>query len=203
MRTVLLLGATGLVGRHVLPLLLADESVTKVVAMVRRPTGASHAKLEERPFELATMPHIDQILCALGTTMRQAGSEEAFRRVDYDYPLEAARIGLERGASHYLLVSSMGASAGSRVFYSRVKGEVERDLATVGYRAVTILRPSFLLGQREELRLGERIVAAVRWLFPRRIRPIDAATVARAAVALAREQRPGVQIVESDQIRRF
>lgn len=200
MRTVLLLGATGLVGRNLLPLLLEDESVARVVAMVRRPTGITNAKLEERPFDLANMPNVDQIFCALGTTMKVAGSKEAFRKVDYDYPLEAARIGLARGATHYLLVSSQGANAKSRIFYTRVKGEVENALIALGYPSVTILRPSFLTGDRDEYRLGEKIVTRLGWLLPRRAKPIAAATVARAAVALARERRPGVQILESTEI---
>ena len=201
MRTVLLLGATGLVGRHTLPLLLADVSVTRVVVMARRPLGISNPKLEELPFDLSKMPHVDQILCALGTTMKVAGSEEAFRKVDYDYPLEAARIGLARGASHYLLVSSRGANPTSRIFYTRVKGEVEQALINAGYPGTTILRPSFLTGPRDEFRLGEQIVTRLAWLMPKSSRPIDASIVAAAAVALLRERRPGVQILESDEIR--
>jgi uncharacterized protein YbjT (DUF2867 family) len=201
MRTVLLLGATGLVGRATLPLLLADESVGRVIAMARRPTGVTHAKLEELPFELETMPAVDQIVCALGTTMKQAGSQEAFRLVDQHYPIEAARIGLTRGATHYLLVSSLGANKRSRVLYSRVKGEVEEELMSLGYPSVTILRPSFLVGAREEFRLGERIALPIMRLMPARMKPIAAKDVARAIAALAREQRPGVEIVESREMR--
>jgi uncharacterized protein YbjT (DUF2867 family) len=201
MRTVLLLGATGLVGRHTLLELLADDSVTRVTTMARRPLGVAHPKLEELPFDLANMPEVDQIICALGTTIKVAGSQEAFRKVDYDYPLEAARIGLTRGASHYLLVSSRGANAKSRIFYTRVKGEVEHALIGLGYRGTTILRPSFLTGDRGEFRLGEQIVTRLSWLMPKSSRPIDAAIVAAAAVALLRDGRPGVRILESEEIR--
>ena len=201
MRTVLLLGATGLVGRHTLPLLLEDDSITRVVTMSRRPLGVAHRKLQELPFELEKMPDVDQILCALGTTMKVAGSEEAFRKVDYDYPLEAARIGLTRGASHYLLISSRGANAKSRIFYTRVKGEVEQALIDLGYPGTTILRPSFLTGPRDEFRLGEQIVTRLSGLMPKSSRPIDASIVAAAAVALLCERRPGVQILESEEIR--
>lgn len=201
MRTVLLLGATGLIGRETLPLLLADPSIERVIVMVRRPTNVVHAKLEERPFDLQQMPHADTIVCALGTTMKQAGSQEAFRLVDQHYPIEAARIGLTRGATHYLLVSSMGASPRSRTFYTRVKGEVEQELLAIGYPTTTIVRPSFLTGAREEFRLGERLALPVMRLMPPRYKPIAAQTVARAIVRLVREPRPGVQIVESPELR--
>lgn len=206
-RTVLLLGATGLIGRETLPLLLADDTVARVVVIARRPTGTLHAKLEEHVFDLAEMERhadvfaVSQIVCALGTTIKQAKSEEQFRRIDRDYPLTAARLGLARGAQHYLLVSSLGANRGSRVFYNRVKGEVEEGLMELGYRGVTILRPSFLTGNRDELRIGEQIVRRLGWLMPPRIRPIDARIVARAIVTLAREDAPGVRIIESAEIR--
>jgi uncharacterized protein YbjT (DUF2867 family) len=133
--------------------------------------------------------------------MRQAKSEEAFRRVDRDYPITAARLGLAHGAHHYLLVSSLGANRKSRVFYNRVKGDVERDLLELGYPSVTILRPSFLTGARDEFRLGERIVTRLGRLMPARARPIDAGVVAHAIVALAREDAPGGRIIESAEMR--
>jgi uncharacterized protein YbjT (DUF2867 family) len=207
-RRVLLLGATGLIGGELLPLLLADDGVARVVVIARRATGVQHAKLEEHLFDLADMEqhagafeNIDAVFCALGTTMRVAGSEERFRFVDHDLPLVAARLALAGGATHYLLVSSLGAHATSRVFYNRVKGEVERDLAALPYRALTIVRPSFLLGPRNEFRLGEQVVAALRFLFPPKIKPIEAHTVARALVALSKRDDAGVRIVESRELR--
>ena len=201
MRTVLLLGATGLIGRQVLPLLLEDDSVERVIALVRRPTGVTHPKLSEQPFDLGRSQDTQQIVCTLGTTIKQAGSQEAFRKVDHDYVIESAER--HRGwARHYLLVSSLGADPNSRIFYNRVKGETERDLIALGYPSTTILRPSFLTGPREEFRLGEKIVTRLGALMPQRIKPIDSAIVARAIAALAREQRPGVQIIESAEMRR-
>lgn len=201
MRTVLLLGATGLIGRQVLPLLLGEDSVERVIALVRRPTGVTHPKLSEQPFDLGRSHDAQQIICALGTTMKQAGSREAFRKVDHDYAILAAER--HRGwARHYLLVSSLGADPNARIFYNRVKGETERDLVALRYPSTTILRPSFLTGPREEFRLGEKIVTSLGALMPQRIKPIDAAIVARAIAALAREQRPGVQIIESAELRR-
>jgi uncharacterized protein YbjT (DUF2867 family) len=207
MRSVLLLGATGLVGREVLSLLLNDAGVGRVVVIARRPAGASHPKLEEHVFDLGEMDAhadlfaVDQIICALGTTIKVAGSQERFRVVDHDYPLNAARIGKAKGVRHYLLVSSMGANAGSRVFYSRVKGEVERDLIALGYRSTTIARPSLLLGDRSEHRAGERIAAHFAWLMPPKYKPIQARDVARALVRLAAEDREGVRVVESRELR--
>jgi uncharacterized protein YbjT (DUF2867 family) len=133
--------------------------------------------------------------------MRVAGSEERFRYVDHDLPLAAARLGLARGATHYLLVSSLGADRGSRVFYNRVKGEVEEDLLALPYRKLTIVRPSFLTGARREFRLGEQIVTRLGWLMPQRVKPIEARVVARAIVALAKREEDGVRIVESRELR--
>ena len=207
MRSVLLLGATGLVGREVLSLLLEDGDVSRVVVLARRATGAKHAQLEEHLFDLGEMAKhanlfaVDQIVCALGTTIKQAGSQERFRVVDHDYPLTAARLGREQGARHYLLVSAMGANARSRIFYNRVKGEVEQELTALQFRSTTIARPSLLLGDRAEHRPGERIAAHFAWLMPPKYKPIEARDVARALVRLAREDAEGVRVVESRELR--
>ncbi len=151
-RSVLVVGATGLVGSEVVKKLVADPSVSRVVLAVRRPISGLGPKVEAKVVDFdhlenhAAVFAVDQIICALGTTIRQAGSQEAFRRVDFEYPLNIARAGLKQGARHFLLVSSLGASAESGVFYSRVKGELEDQLRSLGYRAVTIARPSLLLG---------------------------------------------------------
>lgn len=209
-RTILLCGATGLVGRECLRQLLADPGVGRVQALLRRslaPEQGCAPRLTEqvvdfdRLAETATIEGVDQIVCALGTTIKQAGSREAFRRVDHDYPLELARLGLERGARHYLLVSSIGADASSRTFYLRVKGELERALLAQGYRSVSILRPSLLVGERAERRRGEELAAYLGFLFPAKYKPIAAAEVAAGIVRLAREDAPGQRIVESAELR--
>lgn len=208
-RSVLLLGATGLVGRETLTLLLADDTVSRVIVIARRPTGVRHTKLDEHVLDLATMEQhahlfaVDQILCALGTTIKQAGSQERFRTVDHDYPLTAARLGLAHGAHHSLVVSALGANARSRFFYNRVKGELEQDLRALAYPSLTIVRPSLLLGDRTEHRLGEKIASKLGWLMPPRMKPIPAKDVARALVELARENAPGVRVVESREMRRL
>jgi uncharacterized protein YbjT (DUF2867 family) len=144
---------------------------------------------------------VDQIICALGTTIKQAGSQERFREVDHDYPLTAARLGLAHGAHHYLLVSALGANAKSRIFYNRVKGELEHDLRALGYPSLTILRPSLLLGNRAEHRLGERIASRLAWLMPPRMKPVQATDVARTLLESARADAPGVRLVESREMR--
>jgi uncharacterized protein YbjT (DUF2867 family) len=206
-RRTLLLGATGLVGQHILELLLADDTVQNVRVIARRPTGQKHTKLEEHLFDLSEMDKhaelfaVDDVFCALGTTIRKAGSQERFRVVDHDYPINAAKLALAHGARQYLLVSALGANPRSRVFYNRVKGEVEQDLIALGYSGVTIARPSVLDGKRDELRLGEEIALRLGWLLPPRVKPIDARAVARALVDSARERAPGVHVLESRAMR--
>jgi uncharacterized protein YbjT (DUF2867 family) len=199
----MLLGATGLVGRELLPRLLEDPGIARVVVLARRPPGPPHSKLELHPFAFDQhLFAVDQIFCALGTTMRVAGSKEKFRHVDHDLPIEAARHGLAHGASHFLLVSSHGANPRSRNFYTRVKGETEEDLLALGYASVTIARPSFLRGAREEFRIGERIVLSLGWMMPASVKPIAVSRVARALADAAREDRPGVRILTSREMQR-
>jgi uncharacterized protein YbjT (DUF2867 family) len=144
---------------------------------------------------------VDAIVCALGTTMRQARSRERFRRVDFDYPLEAARLARARGVPHFLLVSALGANARSRIFYNRVKGELEEALGGQGFPSLTIVRPSLLLGSRREFRLGEVIAKHLAFLTPARIRPVSARAVAAALVASAMNPVPGRILLESAEIR--
>ncbi|HEX6042176.1 oxidoreductase [Longimicrobium sp.] len=212
--TALLLGATGLVGGHVLDLLLADPAYTRVTVLGRRPVARMHPKLDQRTadFERLREDHaisfaVDDVFCCLGTTIKAAGSQEAFRRVDHDYVVSAARAAAEHGARRYLLVSAAGASARSRIFYNRVKGEAEDAVRAQPLDGVVILRPSLLMGERAETRTGEqiaqRIMPALDWMMVgplRRYRPIEAATVARAMVRLAKEKTRGVRVLESDEI---
>jgi uncharacterized protein YbjT (DUF2867 family) len=178
-----------------------------VVALVRRPfPRAPSARVEthvidfERLESAAEFFRVSHIVCALGTTIKKAGTRERFRRVDHDYPLAAARLGLREGARHFLLVSALGASARSRVFYSRVKGEVEDAIRALPYQSVTLVRPSLLLGQREELRLGESIGKLFAKVVPRRYRPVQASAVAATIVRAAVEDRVGVRVIESKEI---
>ena len=206
-RSVLLAGATGLVGAEVLKQLKADTSVTRIVIIGRRPGPTSDPRIQAHVVDFDNLEAhgdlfaVDQIICALGTTMKQAGSQEAFRRVDLEYPLAMARLGLAHGARHFLLVSALGADADSRVFYNRVKGEIENALRPLGYRSVTIVRPSLLLGKRKEFRPFERLAMIVGEVVPGRYRPVRARDVAGALVTAARDGGPGLRIIESEQIK--
>ena len=208
MPSIALLGATGLVGRHTLDLLAGDPYFTRVVVLARRkfaeamaPRVEAHIVEFDRLHERPDLLGVDQVICALGTTIKAAGgSKEKFRAVDYGIPLAAAKIAQQQGARHFLLVSALGASAESRVFYSRVKGELEDALRTLPFRSVTILRPSLLLGDRNEFRLGEEVAKRFAFLVPGKYRPIHAKDVAAALVRSAKEDVPGLHILESDEI---
>ena len=212
-RTALLLGASGLIGGHCLDLLLVDETYAQVTVLVRKSLAQSHTKLTQRIVnfeqlgEAADAFRVQDIFCCLGTTIKTAGSQEAFRKVDFTYTTESARLAMQQGAAQFLLVSSLGAEAKSSVFYSRTKGEVERAIAASDLSSVQIFRPSLLLGQRAEVRSGERIAEklsrALSFLLIgplRKYRPIEARAVAAAMIAIAKQQPAGVHIYESDQI---
>ncbi|MBA3889318.1 MAG: NAD(P)H-binding protein [Gemmatimonadaceae bacterium] len=212
----MVLGGTGMVGGELIGLLLRDPGFARVVAPARRlvtaPAGFSAEQRDRLDARVVDFDRLDgqadafngvtHIFCALGTTIRLAGSQEKFRRVDHDYPVAAARLGLQLGAVHYLLVSALGADAGSRVFYNRVKGETERDVCAVGYPAVTIVRPSLLLGEREDFRLGEQVAKWFAWLTPARLAPVHARDVGAALVASANEKKSGTLVIESAAIPR-
>lgn len=208
MPSVTLLGATGLVGRHTLDLLASDPAFTRVVVVARRrfaeataPRVEAHVIDFDRLAERPDLFRVDAVICALGTTIKTVeGSKERFRAVDYGIPLTAAQLALSQGVRHFLLVSALGASAKSRVFYSRVKGELEDALRTMGFRSVTILRPSLLLGDRSEFRLGEMVAKRLGFLAPGKYRPIHARDVAAALVRGVKDDVPGLHILESNEI---
>jgi uncharacterized protein YbjT (DUF2867 family) len=206
-RSVLVVGATGLVGAEVVAQLLADQTVGRIIVVARRKPDALPSRVEAHAIDFDRLADyeplfaVDQIICALGTTIKQAGSQAAFRKVDFEYPLTIARLGLKKGARHFLLVSALGASSASSIFYNRVKGELEDQLRSLGYRAVTIARPSLLIGARKEFRLLERVGAVIGEFVPGRYRPVRAAAVARSLVDAARIDAPGLHIIESEEIR--
>jgi uncharacterized protein YbjT (DUF2867 family) len=160
---VLILGASGLVGRNALEQTLAHPSVAEVVAPTRKPlpprsklTNPVAEKFDLLVPEVATW-RVDAVICAMGTTIAKAGSKEAFREVDYVLPLLFARRAHREGAETFALVSAIGASAESSFFYPRTKGEIERDIKLVGFRSLTILRPSIIAGKRDESRFAEGV----------------------------------------------
>jgi uncharacterized protein YbjT (DUF2867 family) len=214
--SALLLGATGLVGGHVLDLLLADPAYTRVTVLTRRPLARMDSKLDQRTTDFDRLRDheisfvVDDVFCCLGTTIATAGSQEAFRRVDHDYVVEAARLASEHGKRRFFVVTAAGANAKSRIFYNRVKGETEAAISALPLEAAVILRPSLLLGERTESRAGEsvvqRVMPALDWMLVgpmRRYRSIQASTVARAMVRMARQGIQGVRVVESDEIQQI
>ncbi len=193
-RTIALAGATGLVGRSILDGLLADPSVQSVHVLARRNPRVAHARLTCRIVDFAALPPlppVDEIYLALGTTIKVAGSQAAFRAVDFDANLAVARAALAAGARRCGLVSAMGANANSRVFYNRVKGELEEALARLPFAGLVIARPSLLTGDRAALgqperpleKLSEAFMKVFGSLIPANYRPIAAARVARTLLA--------------------
>lgn len=204
---ILIAGATGLTGEHLLDRLLSEPTVSRVLAPTRRPLAA-HPHLENPVGDLATLlptlsGEVDTAFCCLGTTIKQAGSQEAFRAVDHDLVLAFARRALELGARHLVVISALGANPQSSVFYNRVKGETEEALKAMGWPQLTIARPSLLLGTRHDFRLGERLAAPLlRWL-PGKYRGIDACALARALWRLALEEQNGIRVIDSSDLRRL
>jgi uncharacterized protein YbjT (DUF2867 family) len=209
-RAVLLAGASGLVGRELLKALRADGAT--VHALVRRAGVLAAAPgVHEHVVDFAALPALPKArtaCCALGTTIKLAGSEAAFRAVDFDAVLAFAHAARAAGVQRFAVVSALGASPRSPTFYSRVKGEMEAALAALGFTTLVIARPSLLAGDRDALgqpaRLGERLALAVTApltpLIPRAWRPIAAATVARAMLRALDEAQPGTRVVESSEL---
>lgn len=208
-RSVALFGATGLVGAECLDLLEGDPGVSRIDVFVRRAIERKFAAKTtlhvvdfDNPSVWTPALHVDQVLCALGTTINKAGSQAAFRRVDFDYPLHIARTAQQQGARHFLLVSALGATSNSKVFYSRVKGELDDAVLALPFRSHTIVRPSLLLGPRKEFRLGEKIGEVLAFLAPAKYKPVHVRDVARALVDAAAKDAPGRRIIESREIGR-
>ena len=193
-RTVVIAGATGLVGKEILEGLLADRTVTAVHSLGRRKPVAQHPKLTAHVVDFAALPALppaDEVYLALGTTIKVAGSQAAFRAVDYDANLAVATAVLPAGVKRVGLVSAMGADSNSKIFYSRVKGELENALAKMPFEGMVIARPSMLVGNREDLgqpiRQGEVLASAlgkaVGFLIPANYKPINASAVAKALLS--------------------
>ena len=206
---LLLVGATGLVGLEVLRLALSDARVSQVVAPVRKPLPA-HPKLDAPLVDFDRLPpgapwwQADAVICTLGTTMKLAGTRQAFRRGDHDYPLAVARLALAAGTRTYVLNSAAGANAASRFFYNRVKGELERDLEVLGFRSLTLVRPGLIGGRRAVARAGEgaalRILRVLEPVLPRRWRINPAPRIASALLEAALAGAPGVHVVSPEQL---
>lgn len=211
MKTALLVGATGLVGGFVLEKLLNDDYFSQVIVLSRKHIGKQHPKLREEIINFdALQKHTsvikaDIIFCCLGTTIKKAGSQAAFRKVDYEYPFRIAQIAKENGATSYLIISAMGSNKSSFIFYNRVKGEVEDAIAKLNYNTFHILQPSLISGDRQEKRTGEDVANK---LFPvlnplligslSKYKSIKAEQIAKAMVFYAKSDEQGTIKHNSD-----
>jgi uncharacterized protein YbjT (DUF2867 family) len=208
-----LIGATGLIGSHLLELLLHDDYFDTVRILVRRPFELIHPKLEKKlvdfsdkeSFRLA-LEDSDVIFCAIGTTQKKVkGNKEAYRKVDYDISVNAAQLGKLCGCETFVLVSSVGANPKSNNFYLKLKGEIEEAVKAVGLKKVNIMQPSLLLGKRKESRFGEMIaqwIMPVASIFiPSKYKPVKAITVAKAMIQLVKEKQQGLFIAAYKEIK--
>jgi uncharacterized protein YbjT (DUF2867 family) len=210
-RKALLAGATGLVGTALLPMLCDSPRYDQVHVLVRRSgTGLpAHVKARLHTVDFAQLPAdlpaVDDVYVALGTTIKVAGSQAAFRQVDFDFVVNTARAARASGATRLAVVSALGAKADSRIFYNRVKGEMQAAIAALGFESVAIAQPSLLLGDRAALGQpvrsgevwGERLLAPIGWMIPKGARPIRARDVAAALLAATLEGQPGVHVLSS------
>lgn len=205
-------GATGLIGSHLLELMKDDAVIESAQVLSRRPLDLT-PKFTVIQGDLM-QPHftgpVDAAFCALGTTMAVAGGKEAFYHVDHDLVMAFAHAAKEQGAQTFVLVSSIGADAGTSNFYLKVKGETENDLKALGFRSLIILRPSLLMGERKQFRIGELFGKGMMTLFNplmlgplAKYRGIHGRTVAKAMLRLAKEDLPGVHVLESDRLQAF
>jgi uncharacterized protein YbjT (DUF2867 family) len=212
-RKAVILGASGMTGRQLLERLLADPLYAEVRVAIRNPLPTESRKLVQKRADFDHLDDetdffaVDDVFCCLGTTMKKAGGEAAFEKVDRHYPLAAARAAQRAGAQRFLVITALGADVNSNIFYNRVKGQLEEDLKALQLPQLSILRPSLLTGRRLESRPGEEFanlagsVLKYALIGPlKKLRPIDGGDVASAMLYLAREGAPGVNTYESDQI---
>ena len=211
MKTALVVGATGLIGNHLTHKLVNHPAYSSVKVLVRKPMDFQHPKLEQIVVDFdnldVALVKADDVFCCLGTTMKQAGSKEAFYKVDFEYPFETALAALQNGAKQFLIVTAMGADAQSMFYYNRVKGEIEQALANLGFPTLIIFQPSLLLGERKESRSGEGIASVLMkgldFLIPAKYKAIKGETVANAMITLAQRGHKGKRVVTSAEMQSF
>ena len=213
MKTALIIGSTGLIGSQLLNLLLDSNDYIKVISFVKRDTGIKHKKLTQhiidfdKPQTYKEVVVGDDFFCTIGTTIKSAGSKNAFRKVDFEYPKQFAAFALQHKVNQFLLISSLGADENSSNFYLKTKGEIENFLKNCDFESVSILQPSLLLGNRTEFRLGEKLGAFFMKTFSflflgniKKYKPIESKTVAKALLKIAQTNTKGFKIYESDAI---
>ncbi len=215
-RNALLVGATGLVGSHLLNKLIEHGDYGNIATLGRQAPGHIHERVTHHVADISgdraqyTLPGADVLFCCLGTTIKTAGSQSAFRAIDFGLVVRIARAALANGTRTIVVVSSVGADPGSGNFYLRTKGEMERAVSELGFERVGVVRPSLLLGARDELRVAERLgQSAARLINPllagglARYRAVDAATVAAAMIGFDRSASTGVSVIEGREIQRL
>lgn len=211
MKTVSVIGATGMVGSALVKLLLADNSFSNIIVFSRRSLPMQHEKLRVHIIDFNkpdTWQHLvqgDVLFSALGTTLKQAGSKEAQYKIDYAYQLDFAKAASLNRVATYVLVSSASANPDSKIFYTRMKGELERDVKTLPFKNITIIQPSLLVGKRNEKRIGEKIGYHILHFFNaigtfKKYRPIGAETVAKAMINASMKSISGIHIYSLDEI---
>ncbi|WP_341200873.1 oxidoreductase [Metaplanococcus flavidus] len=212
-KSALIAGATGLTGSKLVEVLLDRPEYDRVTVLVRRPLELEHPKLEQIQVDYYRLDdykkyfQVDDVFCCLGTTIKKAGSQKAFRRVDYDYPVALAELAKSAGTKKFLVISAMGADSRSNIFYNRVKGQMEDSLKKMNFPALHIFRPSLLLGDRKEFRLGEKAASLIFPVFSpvlrggmKKYKPIQAEQVAQAMCTAAQLGSEGVHVYPSDEI---
>jgi uncharacterized protein YbjT (DUF2867 family) len=207
---LLLLGATGLVGSSTLKLAVANPEISKVVAPTRTPLAAQNKLVNPVDSRLEGLAqamenwNVDAVICTLGTTKAKAGSEEAFRHVDYELPLVFARACHAAGVETFALVSAIGASAGSMFFYAKTKGELERDIQRIGFRSLTICRPSMIAGPRNEPRAAEGFALALSRvlapILPKKFHVNPASVIAASLLDSVLAARPGFRLIFAEEL---
>ena len=215
MKTALLVGATGLVGGFVLEQLLEDTYFDKVIVLTRKTLGNNHPKIKEilvnfdELEKYANDIKADAVFCCLGTTIKVAGSQEAFKKVDYEYPLRVAEIAKQNGASNYLLISALGAAKSSIIFYNRVKGEVEDAIGKLNFDAFHILQPSLIIGERKESRMGEGLAQKLSPVYDAvmfgpltKYKSIKAEQIAKAMIHYSKSETKGIMRHESGELQK-
>ena len=212
-KSALIAGASGLVGGELLRIMLNGQRYEKVFSISRRPLGIDHPKLIEIVCDFDRLEQVldrfdaEDVFCCLGTTIKKAKTKQNMYRIDVEYPLAIAKMAKDRGAEHFLLVSSMNANARSFFFYPRIKGILEAKLQAIPFRSISIFRPSLLLGNRQEFRLGERIAIRLFRSLSRLMKDsqksrlaVEAKTVAMAMYNAACQEKAGVSFYAADAI---
>ena len=212
-KTALIAGATGLIGRHLLKILSTDNYYKEIIVITRRKLTGEHPEnvknliIDFDNLNDVSLPKIDDVYCCLGTTMKAAGSGEAFYKVDFTYPVALAKVASDYSARKYLIVTAMGADKNSKIYYNQVKGEVEEALMKIGFTTLFILQPSLLLGPRIQKRPGERLAQSLArglaFLFfgPfKKYKAIEGVKVAKAMALLGKTDNPGLKVITSDKI---